>query len=310
MFTRITRPWAEFLLVTVTLFWGGTFPLVKEAIAEVPVMAFLWIRFAAAALLLAALAGRGLTSLDRRGVGRGVLLGTLLFLSYLFQTWGLAQTSSANTGFLTGLNVIWVPLLAGPLLAKPPAPGARAGVALALCGLLLLTWHWPWSFNPGDLMVLVCSLFVALHILGLDALTEGYDGRALTFVQIATMTVWAFLGSWIYEPVTWPRSWSQELLVALVITVVFATVYAFWAMTSFQRLTTPTRAALIYTLEPVFAAFFSVLLLAERLTPLAWLGGALIVFGMVCAEAWPHLFRRGSNRGAHDGEILEPAGGN
>jgi len=289
---RVNRPWAEFLLVTVTVFWGGTFPLVKEAVAEIPVMAFLWIRFAFAALLLALLAGRRLKTLDRRGVGRGILLGTLLFLSYLFQTWGLAQTSSANTGFLTGLNVVWVPLLAGPLLAKPPAPGARYGVALAMLGLLLLTWHWPWSINPGDALVVVCSLFVALHILGLDALTEGYDGRALTFVQIATMAVWGFLGSWFYEPLTWPRSWSNELLVALVVTSLFATVYAFWVMTSFQRLTTPTRAALIYTLEPVFAAFFSVLLLAEQLAPLAWVGGVMIVCGMVCAELWPHLAAR------------------
>ncbi|PLY00319.1 MAG: EamA/RhaT family transporter [Desulfuromonas sp.] len=294
---RVNRPWAEFLLVTVTLFWGGTFPLVKAAVAEVPVMAFLWIRFAFAALLLALLAGRGLRSLDRRGVGKGILLGALLFLSYLFQTWGLAQTSSANTGFLTGLNVVWVPLLAGPLLAKPPAAGARIGVVLALLGLLLLTWHWPWAINVGDALVVVCSLFVALHILGLDALTEGYDGRALTFVQIATMAVLGFLGSWFYEPVTWPRSWSNELLVALVITSLFATVYAFWVMTSFQRLTTPTRAALIYTLEPVFAAFFSVLLLEEQLSSLAWAGGGLIVFGMICAEAWPYLAaRRLANR--------------
>jgi len=289
---RVNRPWAEFLLVTVTVFWGGTFPLVKEAVAEIPVMAFLWLRFAFAALLLALFAGRGLATLGRRGVARGVLLGCLLFLGYLFQTWGLAQTSSANTGFLTGLNVVWVPLLAGPLLAKPPAPGARYGVVLALFGLLLLTWHWPWHFNPGDALVVVCSLYVALHVLGLDHLTEGYDGRALTFVQIATMAVLSLAGSLCFEPLSWPRQWPPQLVSALLITAVFATVYAFWVMTSFQRLTTPTRAALIYTLEPVFAALASVWLLGEQLTPLAWFGGGLIVLGMVVAEIWPHLAPR------------------
>ena len=289
---RVTRPWAEFLLVTVTIFWGGTFPLVKEAITEIPVMAFLWVRFAASSLLLALVAGRGLSRLGRKGIGRGILLGTLLFLSYLFQTWGLAETSSANTGFLTGLNVVWVPLLAGPLLSKPPAAGARIGVILALLGLFLLTWHWPWSINIGDAMVIVCSLFVALHVLGLDSLTEGYDGRALTCIQIATMAVWSFLGSWFYEPLTFPDRWSNELLIALLITSVFATVYAFWVMTSFQRLTTPTRAALIYSLEPVFAAIASVILLGEQLSALSWFGGSLIVLGMVCAEAWPWLSKR------------------
>jgi drug/metabolite transporter (DMT)-like permease len=282
-----SRGFAEFLLVTATLFWGATFPVVKAAVTEIPVLSFLWVRFALSALLLALLAGRGLRTLDARGIRRGVFLGTLLFLSYAFQTFGLEQTTSANAGFLTGLNVVWVPLLAGPLLAKPPAPGARIGVALALIGLFLLTWQSPWRLNPGDALVIVCSFFVALHILGLDALTAGYDGRALTFVQIGTMAVLSLLGSLFFEPVTWPRLWSPTLLWALGITAVFATVYAFWVMTSFQRLTTPTRAAIIYTLEPVFAAIFSVLLIGDRLTPVAWAGGGLIVLGMTAAELLP-----------------------
>lgn len=286
------RGLAELLLLTVTLFWGGTFPLVKEAIIELPVMAFLWARFALAALLLALLAGPKLRTLDRRGVRRGILLGILLFLSYLFQTWGLDRTSSANTGFLTGLNVVWVPLLAGPLLGKPPAIGARIGVGLAFVGLFLLTWQSPWNLNPGDLLVFICSLFVALHILGLDAWTEGYNGLALTCVQITTMAILGFVGSFFFEPFTWPRVWDRQLIVALVICSVFATVYAFWVMTTFQRLTTPTRAALIYTLEPVFAAIASVWLLSEVLTPLAWCGGGLIVLGMVVAEAWPLISQK------------------
>ena len=108
---------AEFMLATVTIFWGATFPIVKDAINEMPVMAFLWVRFAMAAILLAFIAGRkGFASLDRRGWRLGVLLGTLLFLSYLFQTFGLERTSSANAGFLTGLGVVWVPLMAGPII--------------------------------------------------------------------------------------------------------------------------------------------------------------------------------------------------
>jgi drug/metabolite transporter (DMT)-like permease len=276
-----SRPLAEFLLLTVTVFWGGTFPMVKDAIAEVPVLSFLGLRFALAALLLALLAGRRLRSLDARGLRRGMLLGCLLFLSYLFQTFGLQFTSAANAGFLTGLNVVWVPLLAGPLLKKPPASGARFAVVLALIGLLLLTWHSPWHLNSGDVLVVICSIFIALHVLGLDALTRGYDGRALAFVQIATMAVLSLGGSLAFEPSTWPSIWSETLIWALIITAVFATVYAFWVMTTFQRLTTPTRAALIYTMEPVFAALFSVLLAGEHLGTLAWVGGGLIVLGML-----------------------------
>ena len=284
---RKRRLFAEFLLATVTVFWGATFPVVKDAVTQVPVLCFLWVRFALAAVLLVVLAGRGLRTLDLRGIRRGVLLGVLLFLSYLFQTFGLEITSASNAGFLTGLNVVWVPLLAGPLLGKPAAPGARVGVVLAVLGLLVLTWHWPWHLALGDGLVVICSVFVALHILGLDSLTAGYDGKALACVQITTMAVLGCIGSLAFEPVTWPRAWPMELVTALVITAVFATVYAFWIMTAFQRWTTPTRAALVYTLEPVFAALFAVVLAGEVLGVKALAGGALVVAGMVVAQVWP-----------------------
>ncbi len=281
---------AEIMLVSVTLFWGATFPIVKDAIGEMPVMAFLWVRFAIAALLLAAMAGKkGFATLDRRGWRLGILLGTLLFLSYLFQTFGLERTSSANAGFLTGLGVVWVSLLAGPFLKKPAAFGSKIGVALALLGLFMLTWHTPWTLNIGDLLVVICSLFVALHILGLDVFTQGYDGRALTFVQIATMAVLGCIGSLIFEPTSWPQQWTGSLIFAFLITSVFATAYAFWAMTTFQKDTTPTRAALIYTLEPVFAAIFSIWLAGDRLSALGWVGGTFIVGGMIVAEIWPFV---------------------
>jgi len=285
--------YAELTLASVTLFWGATFPIVKDAITEMPVMAFLWVRFAIAAIILAFLAGRsGFATLDRRGWLVGVLLGTLLALAFIFQTFGLERTSSANTGFLTGLGVIWVPLLAGPLLKKPAALGSKIGVGFALIGLLLLTWHTPWTINFGDLLVVICSIFIALHILGLDFFTKGYDGKALTFVQIATAALLYLVGSLFFEPVSWPQTWSGSLIFAFLITSVFATVYAFWAMTTFQNRTTPTRAALIYTLEPVFAAIFSVWLAGDRLTAIGWFGGALIVFGMVFAEAWPLFYSK------------------
>lgn len=296
-----SRPAAEILLITVALFWGATFPLVKDAVSEVPVLCFLWVRFVLAALLLAAFAGPRLLTLDHRGLLRGIFLGAILFVAYAFQTFGLEITSSANAGFLTGLNVIWIPLLAGPLLGKPAGRGAWVGVTIALFGLLLLTWHSPWALNRGDLLVAVSSVFIAFHILGLDKWTAGYDGRALAFVQIATMALLGFLGSLIWEPVTWPRHWSGTLLIALIITAVFATVYAFWILTTFQRLTTPTRAALIYALEPVFAAIFSVWLAGDRLTSLAWIGGGLIVAGMLLgvllssptvAASWRQFVRR------------------
>ncbi len=282
------RRFAEIMLVLVTVFWGGTFPLVKDAIAEVPVMSFLWVRFAVAALLLLIWAGpRTIVGLGRLGIQRGIWLGVLLFMSYAFQTFGLVTTSSANCAFVTGLNVVWVPLLVGPILGKPAAPGSKIGVVCALCGLFMLTYQVPWRLNPGDGLVLICSLFVAFHVLGLDAWTHGFDGRALAFVQIATMAVLSLAGSLLFEPITFPRVWTPKLVWAIIICSLFATVFAFWAMTVFQKMTTPTRAALIYTLEPVFGALFAVLYAGERLSGIGWIGGGLIVTGMIVAEMWP-----------------------
>ncbi len=285
--TARQRRVAEVLLATVALFWGATFPVVKEAVAEVPVLCFLWVRFAASALLLGAFAGRRLATLGASGLGRGALLGGLLGASYLFQTYGLTSTTAANAGFLTGLAVVWVPLLAGPLVGKPPTGAARLGVVFAVLGLWLLTGSAPWDLGRGDTLVAICSIFVALHILGLDAWTGGHDGRALAFVQIATMAVLALGGSLTFDPISWPRQWTPRLLGAVALTAVFATAWAFWVQTEFQRRTTPTRAALIYTLEPVFAALFAVGLGGESLAPLAWVGGCLIVAGMIAAEARP-----------------------
>ena len=135
--------------------------------------------------------------------------------------------------------------------------------------------------------MVICSVFVALHIIGLDAFTKGYDSRALTFVQITTAAVVYLIGSLVFEPTSWPQVWTGSLIFAFVITALFATVYAFWAMTTFQNRTTPTRAALIYTLEPVFAAIFSVWIAGDRLTAIGWAGGGLIVAGMLFAEVWP-----------------------
>ncbi len=278
---------AELLLAAATLFWGATFPVVKGAVAQMPVMAFLGLRFALAALLLLPLAWTGLHTLGRRGLAKGVFLGALNYLSFLLQTWGLQSTTSSNAAFLTGLNVVWVALLAGPLLGKRPGGGAFLGVVVAAGGLFLLTWQDPWSLHPGDALVVGCSFFVAFHILALDRLAGGHDGRALALVQIATMAALGLGGSLAWEPYTWPRAWNGELVSAFVVTAVFATVFAFWVQTTYQPRTTPTRAALIFTLEPLFGALFSVALAHERLGPVQWAGGLLIVGGMLFSELKP-----------------------
>jgi len=185
---------------------------------------------------------------------------------------------------------------------RPFDPYTRFGIAAGLY-ILFVVWLGNYWFLFG--LPIVFDIYISKrvnltfwkkrgtknHVVieWLDVFTRGYDGRALTFVQIATMAACCGFGSLLFEPVSWPQVWTGSLISALLITSVFATVYAFWAMTTFQNRTTPTRAALIYTLEPVFGALFSIWLAGDRLTLLGWCGGGFIVTGMIVAEIWPAL---------------------
>lgn len=289
---RRNRYTAELLLVLVTLCWALSFPLLKVVLVEQPVLGFLAVRFVIALAVMTPLAWGALRRLDRRGWWRGLVLGVLLFLAFVFQTIGLDMTSSSNAGFLSGLCVVWVPLLAGPLCGKPPGVPSMIGVLCALPGLFLLTWQESTTISTGDLWVLGSSLFIALHIIGIDRLARDHDGRALAWIQIAMLAALSLAASWRFDPALLTGAIDTRLVATLLFTALAATVFAFWAQTTVQGWTTPTRAALIFLLEPLMAAVFSVWLLGDRLGPLAWAGGTLIVFGMLAAELGPLWWRR------------------
>ena len=265
-----SRRHAELMLILATLFWGWTFPVVKEAIAIIPIFAFLAIRFFLATLLMLPLTGLP----KRRSAKTGLLLGGLLFAVFAFQTLGLAYTSASKCAFITGLNVIWV--------AAVTARNTRAWLAVgfALGGLWLLTEP-QGGLTVGDLLTLVCSLFIAAHILVLDRLTSDSDSGQLAVIQFAVVAVLCAVVSFFFEENRLPDVWSGEIIFALLLTAIGATVFSFWAQTHFQRYTTPVRVGVIFILEPVFAALFAVLFYGERLSSTAWAGAGLVLMAMV-----------------------------
>lgn len=262
---------AEWMLVLATFFWGWTFPVVKEAVAVMPVFAFLTLRFAIATALMLPLAGRPTLATVKTGVTPGVLL----FLAFAFQTWGLAHTSASKCAFITGLNVVWVAFLS--------ARDRRAwsGVALGVASLWLLTAPTGGGFNVGDALTFVCSFFIAAHIIALGRLRNDDNSGKLALVQFAVVGLLSLVASLALEPHLLPQQWNWDLVFALLLTAVGATVGSFWLQTHFQRRTTPVRAALIFILEPVFAAAFAVLFYGEILAAGAWVGALLIVLAMV-----------------------------
>lgn len=261
------------MLLAATFFWGWTFPVVREAVADTPVFAFLALRFALAAAFMAPFVRR-LPSL--RAWRFGGALGAMLFLLFALQTWGLVFTSSANSAFITGLNVVWIFLLT-------PDGRRRAWLPLppALAGLWLLTSPDAGAFNVGDFLTLLCSLCVAGHILLLARLDANRDSGELALIQFLVVAAASLVLSAATE--TPPQKWDGGLIFALLLTAGGATVFSFWVQTHFQRYTTARRAGLIFICEPLFAAVFAAGLYGETLSAAAWPGAALMLSAMLWA---------------------------
>lgn len=284
------RPWqADLALLGVAAVWGATFVTVKRATVTLPVLPFLAVRFALAAGVLALSFPSAWRQLRATQVARGTGIGVFLFLGYLLQTRGLQFTTAGRAGFITGLSVVLVPLGQAVLWRRPPASGAVAGVALATAGLAAMGWE-AGALGRGDLLVLGCALAFAGHILSVAAWAGDTHPVPITAVQVLTVSVASALAALL--PGARPPGWSWHLLGpsvlrvwdALLLTGLVATAAAFLVQNAVQRFTEPTHTALIFSAEPVFAAFFAWLLGGEALTLRGLLGGALVVLGMLAAQ--------------------------
>jgi len=273
----------DFVLLLVAFVWGMTFIMVKQAIVEVGVYPFLFLRFTLSFICMILIFARRLTKIDKSVAFSGTLLGVFLFLAYAFQTTGLAYTSASNAGFITGLNVIFVPVLSIVVFRRMPAPLTIAGIIIATAGLFLLTGGQWGGFNRGDLLVLLCALCYAMHILFTGRYAPVMDVYLLATVQIGVVALFSlpFAISSLY---CFPSGIPISVWMAIIFTGLLATVFAFVAQTSAQRFTPPARAALILLMESVFCAITARFYGGEKLSGVALAGGVLMVIGMALAE--------------------------
>jgi drug/metabolite transporter (DMT)-like permease len=273
---------AEFLLLVTTFFWGVTFVVVKEAIQITGVFVFLAQRFTSAALIMAGICLVMRRPFASRLIGQGMVMGFFLFGGYAFQTVALLYTTASNTAFLTGLSIVLVPLLGVIFHGHRVTRNMIAGVILAAAGLYLLCTNGGWFFNRGDLLAGVCAVSVALHMIYTGKYAAGGDVYWLTAIQLGVVALLSVLMTLLLGDRL--MVWHPEILWALVICVLFATVFAFLVQTAAQRLTDPTHTALIFCMEPVFAALFAYVMLGERFGVAGAVGAFLILAGMILAE--------------------------
>jgi drug/metabolite transporter (DMT)-like permease len=275
------RMHAIVLLVVLTAVWGVTFVQVKDAVALYPLFAFLALRFAIASCTLAPPGFRRLRMLGAGGVRAGVLAGSLLAAGYVLQTAGLQRTSVSSAGFITGLQVMLTPLIALALFRVRIGVLAWAGVGVATIGLALLSGVQGGSV-VGELLVLAGAAGFALQIALMERYAPRYDAIAFTLVEMLAAFAGLALLAAALGDLRMPHGWT--VWGALMVTGVFASALGFLAQTWAQRRATATQTALVFTVEPVWTAFFGFTLAGDRLGPVAWLGCFLIMAGISIAE--------------------------
>ncbi len=290
-----TARWrADLALTLVAVVWGATFVMVKQALHEISTMYFLALRFglASACMLVPFLpAFRKMPAIALwRGLRGGAVAGAFLCLGYILQTFGLKYTSAGNSGFLTGLNIVLVPVIGAVVFRRSPQIRELLGVAVSTAGLATLTIpSMDGSFSPsylnrGDLLTIGCAIAFACHLLVLGYYSQRERFEAVAVGQIACAAVLSSL----FLSIEAPRiTWSRPVITALLVTAVLGTAGAFGIQTWAQQFTTPTRTALIFALEPVVALATAVLVGGERLTAAAIIGGALILTGILTVEIKP-----------------------
>lgn len=283
---------ADISLLFVAFIWGATFVLVQNAIALLEPFTFNGVRFSLAGLFLIAwlfiFKRDTLQFMNKKLLLSGFIMGTWLFAGYALQTFGLLYTTSSKAGFITGLSVVLVPVFGFLFLKETPKRFAVFGVGIATVGLYLLTLGDRLSLNAGDILVFFCAISFAAHIIVTGKYTSLHSTLLLTITQIMTVSLLSSLSALFFED--WQLAFdssvigNSHVLIALVICSFFATAIAFLAQTNFQKFTTPTRVALIFAMEPVFAAITGYFWAHERLGGKALIGCLLIFIGMILAE--------------------------
>ncbi len=282
------------MLALVTLVWGSTFVLVKDMVEQVPPMMFLAARFAigGVALAIITLVARRWRGLSMRELGWGIVIGVALWAGYSLQTLGLQKTTASNAGFITGLSVVLVPVLGLFILKHRPGIWTWSGVISATTGLALLSLRFEGGIraNSGDLLVLGCAVAFSIHILLISSAAQWCDPLRITTVQVLVAGLLNALTSLLFEGRI--QGMSAEAWTAAAFLGLAATAAAFLIQVTVQRFTTASHTALIFTLEPVFAAIFGYWLDGDQLALTGWLGATLILAGMLVAELVPYVRRR------------------
>jgi drug/metabolite transporter (DMT)-like permease len=286
----LTSP--EAVLVVTTVIWGPTYLIMQRALLLAGPMYLIGTRFAVAAAALILLLPASLAGLTRREAVAGASIGVSVAFSYAFLALGLKTIPSSEAAILSALYVPLVPLLQWLFLRRPPSLFAWFGTALALGGLVLIAGpdSTSWGLGPGELLIIISALATAVEVILISGFSSWGDARRITTVQLGVASAVGLFASFALGEIMPAFSWPLALIV---IGLGLSSAGIQLAMNWAQKTVSPTRATLIYTAEPVWAALVG-RLFGERLPAATFAGAALILAGIVVGEiksrralAWP-----------------------
>ena len=298
---------AEVILIFITLLWGATFVIVKEALNDISSMAFVAVRFLIASIILLPFILK--KNITKENSYAGIMLGILLFLGFAAQTVGLKYTSATKSGFLTGTAVIMIPLLQVVIEKRPPTKGVIIGTIIVLIGISFLSSGGSSilnlfsdigsNFNLGDGLTIICALFFALYIIYLDIKSVKYDFWVLLFLQIITTAILSIIFLFLFSFTgieTIRVNLSNNLIMAVLYTAIFATLITTALQTKYQKNVTPAKAGIIFSFEPIFAAIFAFFILGEKITNFGYLGSVLIILGLLVSELYENFILKNGRK--------------
>ncbi|QQS35055.1 MAG: DMT family transporter [Ignavibacteriales bacterium] len=289
--------YGEGALVLTTVIWGATFTIIKTALEDVSPMVFISMRFALASLILIPFIPKVFKNISKPTLIGGLILGLLYFIGFTIQTVGLNYTSATKSGFITGTFVVLTPLFQVMIERKAPGRGTMLGVVLVFIGLILLSSKGDSiigiftelgnNLNIGDVLTFICAIFFALYIVYLDIVSKKFDYMPLVFIQVFLTAIGGFISIGLFAATGIEQirfTMNDNLIFAIAYTAILATVVTTILQTRFQKTVTPTKAAVIFSLEPIFAAIIAFIVLNERISNFGFIGCIFIFGGLLASE--------------------------
>lgn len=293
----ITKFKGEGALLLMTVIWGGTFAIIKNALDDASPMVFISLRFTFAALILLPFVKRIFKDTHSEEIKGGLILGVIYFIGFALQTIGLNFTTATKSGFITGTFVIFTPLLQIFIEKRIPSRANIIGIILVLFGLILLSSRGDslfnifqelgTNFNIGDIFTLLCAVFFALYIVYVDIISKKFDYMPLTFIQISVTGIGGIVSAILLSLFSLENvkfEFTGNLISAVLYTSLLATIITTVIQTKYQKVVTPTKAGIILSFEPIFAATIAFFMLGETITVFGFAGCIFIFAGLLVTE--------------------------